>query len=54
MIKSDPNNNRRVMKPDDGDWKKVDIVQAGIMSLAGAMAADTGASVYRTEGVMYL
>ena len=53
-IKSDPNNNRRIVKPDDGDWRKVDIVQAGIMSLSGAMAAESGLSVYATESVFYL
>jgi hypothetical protein len=41
------------MKPSDDSWQKVDIVQAGIMSLSGAMAADTGLSVYATESVFY-
>jgi len=53
-IKSDPNNNRRVMKPTDGDVRKVDIVQAGIMSLSGAMAAESNRSVYAKAEVFYL
>ena len=52
-VKHDPNNNRRIMKPETGDWRKVDIVQAGIMSLSGAMAAETGLSVYATDSVFY-
>jgi phage terminase large subunit-like protein len=51
-IKSDPNNNRRIIKPDVGDWRKVDIVQAGIMSLSGAMAAPKPPSVYKRRGVL--
>jgi phage terminase large subunit-like protein len=53
-IKSDLNSNRRIVKPAVDEWKKVDIVQAGIMSLAGAMAADSTLSIYAKEGVFYL
>jgi phage terminase large subunit-like protein len=51
-IRKDANNNRRVVKPSDDDYRKVDIVQAGIMSLSGAMASDSGYSVYETNGIM--
>jgi len=54
FIKTDVNNNRRVIKPPDGEWQKVDIVQAGIMSLAGAIAADADLSVYATEKPFYI
>lgn len=47
-IKADPNNNRRVVKPTDDDYRKVDIVQAGIMSLSGAVASQAEASIYAT------
>lgn len=53
VVKSDNNNNRRIVKPTDDDYRKVDIVQAGIMSLSGAMAADSDMSVYATRGVLY-
>jgi len=52
-IRSDPNNNRRIVKPTDDDYRKVDIIQAGIMSLSGAMAADTESSVYATTKMFY-
>lgn len=52
-VKSDPNNNRRIIKPSDDDYRKVDIVQAGIMSASGAMAADRGLSVYASQPLMY-
>jgi len=45
---------KRIVKPSLGEVKKVDIVQSGIMSLSGAMAADTDVSVYATRGVFYL
>lgn len=50
--KSDPNNNIRVIKPTDGDVRKVDGVIAGIMSLSGAMAAEvsTGPSFFYLDG----
>lgn len=48
-VKSDPNNNRRIVKPTDDDYRKVDIVQAGIMSLSGAVAAQADTSIYATS-----
>ena len=53
-IKTDVNNNRRVVKPPDGEWQKVDLVQAGIMSLAAAIAANAELSVYATEKPFYI
>jgi len=48
-----PNNpdTKRIVKPDIGEVKKVDIVQAGIMSLSGAMAAESNYSVYETQSL---
>jgi phage terminase large subunit-like protein len=48
-IKSDTNNNRRIVKPTDDDYRKVDIVQSGIMSLSGAIASEAANSVYATS-----
>ena len=53
-IRPDVNNNIRVQKPSDDDYRKVDIVQAGIMSLSGAMATDENRSVYRDRGPLYV
>jgi phage terminase large subunit-like protein len=53
LVKADPNNNRRIVKPTDDDFRKVDIIQAGIMSLSGAVAAESDKSVYESRGVMY-
>lgn len=48
-VKADPNNNRRIVKPTDDDYRKVDIVQAGVMSLSGAVASQAEASIYATS-----
>lgn len=48
-VKSDPNNNRRIIKPTDDDYRKVDIIQAGIMSLSGAIASEAAKSIYATS-----
>lgn len=48
-VKADANNNRRIVKPTDNDYRKVDIVQAGIMSLSGAIAAESEKSIYATS-----
>jgi phage terminase large subunit-like protein len=52
-VKSDPNNNRRIIKPTDDDFRKVDIIQAGIMSLSGAVAAAAESSIYATVKPFY-
>ena len=48
VSKPDNNNNQRIVKPTDDDYRKVDAVQAGIMSLSAAMIRDDNVSIYAT------
>lgn len=54
QVKSDPNGNKRPVKPEGNDKRKIDGIVAALMSLARAILSEAGPSVYDTQGIAYL
>lgn len=53
MVKVDPNNNKRPVKPKHGDIRTIDGIVAGIMALRLEMSGPAPASAYEDRGVLY-
>lgn len=52
QVKTDLNGNKRPVKPDAADHRKIDGIVAAIMALSGALSAKEQTSVYETRGVL--
>jgi len=52
QVKCDTNQNKRPVKPDANEHRKIDGIVAGIMGLAGAMKQPVANSVYNTRGLI--
>ena len=51
QVKNDPGGNKRPVKPEQNDKRKIDGIVAGLMALARATLSDEGPSVYETKGI---
>ena len=54
QVKTDANNNKRPVKPPQGDHRKIDGIVAAIMGLGRAMQGGDGRSVYDNPGALKL
>lgn len=54
QVKSDPNGNKRPVKPDGKDKRKIDGIVSALMALARAQHSSIGPSLYETQEISYL
>jgi len=54
QVRTDPSGNKRPVKPEQGDRRKIDGIVAALMALARATLSAEGPSRYETQGIAFL